>query len=887
MSLLRLPFQREIFTELLNEDGLLVLAKGLGVLPILVTLLQLPVERKTLVLLLNVSSVEEQELQLALAELTGGQTTIKVLKNDTMAEDRVAAYNQGGLLSVTSRILVVDMLKKRVPITLITGVIVVNAHKVTGHSLEAFILRLYRNENTNGFLKALSEVPEGFSGGFAPLESSLKALQLRKTLLWPRFHVDVKASLDTSAKVIELRQPMTERMKQIQSAIIDCLDACLGELRRAHIALDVEQLTVENALLKSFDVIIRRQLDPLWHQVSQKTKRLVYDMQILRQLLIYLISYDCVAFNAYLDTLLASQQPVSAGAFPQPPSPWMMMDAASVLFNASRERVYRHQDGALSITRRLAAISDTEPIPTGIDLVLEEQPKWALLRNTLMEIYETAEYKGPILVMVQDARTAQQLETYWVRQKAASVKTAAQDMLYTAAVGYFRWKQQLSKKLSSTTNGAATTLQSHADVRNLNRPGYKRQAQQPANKRRRVRGGGNSTGRSSIASPLSSGTAPMGTTSSATRSDELAIDDMPSVNLASMTDTALSLHDTVEDMNTMTSDVISTNTALTPSDVLDDTVTLTDDDHLLVIRPVTGSADAQLLKDLQPRHIILYDPIPVLVRQVEIYQALYPEKAASVYFMLYENSVEEQRYLSDIRREKLAFEKLIHENSKTTASEEEMFIKVLNSRQGGNNRRVVASEVAPQVVVDMREFRSTLPPILHEQGLDIIPCTLIVGDYVLSPDICVERKSIADLISSFQSGRLYTQVDAMCTYYETPAIQDIGSDISIQDITSKLALLSITFPKLRTIWSSSTYATADIFADLKKNHLEPNADEAAMMERELLQSLPGVTSANYRLLARKVGNLKELATLSQEAIADIIGENGARQLYRFIHSDSS
>ncbi|KAI9599649.1 hypothetical protein BDF19DRAFT_429396 [Syncephalis fuscata] len=581
MSLLRLPFQREIFTELLNEDGLLVLAKGLGVLPILVTLLQLPVERKTLVLLLNVSSVEEQELQLALAELTGGQTTIKVLKNDTMAEDRVAAYNQGGLLSVTSRILVVDMLKKRVPITLITGVIVVNAHKVTGHSLEAFILRLYRNENTNGFLKALSEVPEGFSGGFAPLESSLKALQLRKTLLWPRFHVDVKASLDTSAKVIELRQPMTERMKQIQSAIIDCLDACLGELRRAHIALDVEQLTVENALLKSFDVIIRRQLDPLWHQVSQKTKRLVYDMQILRQLLIYLISYDCVAFNAYLDTLLASQQPVSAGAFPQPPSPWMMMDAASVLFNASRERVYRHQDGALSITRRLAAISDTDQY---------QLPKWALLRNTLMEIYETAEYKGPILVMVQDARRT--------TLEPASVKTAAQTFIV-------RWKQQLSKKLSSTTNGAATTLQSHADVRNLNRPGYKRQAQQPANKRRRVRGGGNSTGRSSIASPLSSGTAPMGTTST--------IDDMPSVNLASMTDTALSLHDTVEDMNTMTSDAISTNTALTPSDVLDDTVTLTDDDHLLVIRPVTGSADAQLLKDLQPRHIILYDPIPVLV----------------------------------------------------------------------------------------------------------------------------------------------------------------------------------------------------------------------------------------------------------------------------------
>jgi DNA excision repair protein ERCC-4 len=47
----------------------------------------------------------------------------------SMVYDRAIAYSQGGLLSVTSRILVVDMLKQRVPVTLITGIIVANAHK--------------------------------------------------------------------------------------------------------------------------------------------------------------------------------------------------------------------------------------------------------------------------------------------------------------------------------------------------------------------------------------------------------------------------------------------------------------------------------------------------------------------------------------------------------------------------------------------------------------------------------------------------------------------------------------------------------------------------------------------------------------------------------------
>lgn len=55
----------------------------------------------------------------------------------------------------------------------------------------------------------------------------------------------------------------------------------------------------------------------------------------------------------------------------------------------------------------------------------------------------------------------------------------------------------------------------------------------------------------------------------------------------------------------------------------------------------------------------------------------------------------------------------------------------------------------------MREFRSTLPSLLHASKLLVVPATLTVGDYILTPDIAVERKSIPDLIQSFNSGRLY------------------------------------------------------------------------------------------------------------------------------------
>ena len=39
------------------------------------------------------------------------------------------------------------------------------------------------------------------------------------------------------------------------------------------------------------------------------------------------------------------------------------------------------------------------------------------------------------------------------------------------------------------------------------------------------------------------------------------------------------------------------------------------------------------------------------------------DRPLKIYFVMYENSIEEQRYLTSIRREKNAFERLIHEKS--------------------------------------------------------------------------------------------------------------------------------------------------------------------------------------------------------------------------------
>ena len=121
-------------------------------------------------------------------------------------------YKKGGLMSVTSRILLVDMLHSDIPIDLTTGILVPHVEKYilildssviwpTLHSeqqpssLKHSYYDCIGGKNTAGFLKAFSDQPEHTSG-MSPLKNIMKELQLRKLHISPRFREEVKGSLE-------------------------------------------------------------------------------------------------------------------------------------------------------------------------------------------------------------------------------------------------------------------------------------------------------------------------------------------------------------------------------------------------------------------------------------------------------------------------------------------------------------------------------------------------------------------------------------------------------------------------------------------------------------------------------------------------------------------
>ncbi|KAG0502339.1 hypothetical protein HPP92_002411 [Vanilla planifolia] len=143
--------------------------------------------------------------------------------------------------------------------------------------------------------------------GFAKAERIMNCLYVWRLNLWPCFHVLVCGDLERDApQVVDVRVPTTPAMRGIQQVVLETMDAWLKELRKTN-KVDVEDLTVENGLFKSFDEVVRRQLDPIWHMLGKKTKQLVSDLRTLRKLLDYLLRYDAVTYLMYLDTLRVSE----------------------------------------------------------------------------------------------------------------------------------------------------------------------------------------------------------------------------------------------------------------------------------------------------------------------------------------------------------------------------------------------------------------------------------------------------------------------------------------------------------------------------------------------------------------------------------------------------
>uniref|UniRef100_A0A5S6QZQ5 DNA repair endonuclease XPF n=1 Tax=Trichuris muris TaxID=70415 RepID=A0A5S6QZQ5_TRIMR len=309
------------------------------------------------------------------------------------------------------------------------------------------------------------------------------------------------------------------------------------------------------------------------------------------------------------------------------------------------------------------------------------------------------------------------------------------------------------------------------------------------------------------------------------------------------------------------------------------------------------------LYSLHPCGTIIYNADLWLLRQLEVYCLTDVDRAKElrIFFLMYSNSMEEERYLKSVSQERVCFEQLFKEELALVITK-----TVDASMLGGEAEQQSESSV----IVDMREFRSDLPTNLHTRGLRIVPSTLTVGDYVLAPHICVERKATNDLIGSLIHGRLYSQCEAMCTNYRKPILliqlenfrrswHRLGDRLG-----ARLVCLTLKFPQLSLVWAVSSLSVADLFIEFKWNRPEPDVEKAISLGREhsnaddacaslrhcsmVLRCLPGVGEKNEAVFFAAKLNMRQLFSMDKEALSNLVSSNLiGSDLYNLFNDDLS
>lgn len=211
-----------------------------------------------------------------------------------------------------------------------------------------------------------------------------------------------------------------------------------------------------------------------------------------------------------------------------------------------------------------------------------------------------------------------------------------------------------------------------------------------------------------------------------------------------------------------------------------------------------------------------------------------------------------------------------------------------------------------RIVVDERERNSNIPELLKNAGAVIDFTQLKVGDYVVSSETAVERKTVRDLISSIYDGRLFLQCSDLVKHYQKPLLIVQGniaelaeSPEDMEDTDTKLhaermplaydALITVaTEFRIPIIHTPSAEQTAQLLVTLVNRSLREGKATGPLLRKikkqnpiyiqqlSVLASLPGVGEKLAARMLKKFHTPIRALNASAAELATIPGFGLAR-----------
>ena len=208
-----------------------------------------------------------------------------------------------------------------------------------------------------------------------------------------------------------------------------------------------------------------------------------------------------------------------------------------------------------------------------------------------------------------------------------------------------------------------------------------------------------------------------------------------------------------------------------------------------------------------------------------------------------------------------------------------------------------------RIIIDERERKSGIPKLLKSIGVNVEIRTLPIGDYIVSHETVVERKSIKDLIASIFDGRLFDQCNRLKEHFQFPIILLEGNVDEIESITENplvfygaLSTIAVDY-KIPIIPTPNASHTAKLLVSLssRKESIKgpllkkiKKSNDVQKQQLSVLCSLPGVgEKIAIRMLEKFESPLKVLSASTKD-LAKIpgLGESRAKKIKKMLEKKS-
>ena len=293
-------------------------------------------------------------------------------------------------------------------------------------------------------------------------------------------------------------------------------------------------------------------------------------------------------------------------------------------------------------------------------------------------------------------------------------------------------------------------------------------------------------------------------------------------------------------------------------------------------------------------YVVLYEPVPSEIRMIQRKGRTGRKHSGEMFILMTKGTLDESYYWSSQRKEKAMRSTVYnsYKNDKYTldnnfAKEED--VTPLNLETTSDTAEV-------EIFVDYREKNSNMMRELDKINCKINVKSMSVGDYQITNDIIIERKTVEDFSKSITDKRLYQQAKELVSNCSKPLMIVEGPNIYhsfLHPNAIRGALASITLDfKIPVIQTQNETDTALMIKRIAlrekdKDNAKPvsvrtQTKPVTLVEQQLFitESLPNIGPVSAKKLLIHFKTIRNLINASKKELKEVegIGEKTAKNI---------